>query len=416
MPNFKFRAIDSKGKTTSSVSAARSKEALAIMLEEQGLFLMEARISTEAEGTAPAKAAAEEKKYEEVTAGADAQVPLKELAVFTSQLAVMLRTALPILESLDMLARQSNNPVFRSLLMDVWRSVRAGKPVSQAFGRYPKTFGSVYISLLSAGEASGRLDVMLDRLVAYLDFQVQLKEKVRSALVYPVIVATTAAAVVGFMVIFVLPTFMEVFSQFNIVLPMPTRFLIFLSEQIRRWWYVLLSLTGGAAWYFSSWATNPENAWTVDNLLLKLPIAGKLTRNLAMTRILRTLGSLTESGIPILKSLEIAKAAGGNMVFGDLLEEIMDDVREGRGLSAAMAKSPHIPPSVVGMISVGERTGNLPEVVNKVASFYEAETDTAIKELFSAIEPLFVVGLSIMVGGIAISVLLPMFNLAGGLE
>jgi type IV pilus assembly protein PilC len=416
MPHYKYKSIDSSGKTTNGTLNARSKEALSVMLQERGLFLMEARIAAAPDAAEPQKPAVPETAAEERPAGTGAKVALKEVAVFTSQLMIMLRTALPILESLDMLARQSQNPVMQSILLDVSRSLRAGQPLSRAFGRYPATFDEVYISLLAAGEASGRLDVMLDRLSSYLDFQVQLKEKVSSALVYPTIVALTAGAVVAFMIVFVLPTFMEVFSQFNIELPLPTRVLIFVSAQIREWWYALLAGAAGVWWYFSRWLTDPAHTWQIHSLQLRLPIAGKLTRNIVMTRILRTLGSLTESGIPILKSLEIAKAAGGNLVFGDLMENIMDDVREGRGLSAGLSKSPYIPPTVVGMIATGEKTGSLPEVINKVASFYEAETDTAIKELFSAIEPLFVVGLSILVGGIAVSVLLPMFNLAGGIQ
>lgn len=421
MPVYRYKAIDSKGRTSSGTSDARSREALAVLLEEQGLFLMEARAALDGEDSRPApKPRAEERKPEaapeERQAGAGDTVSLKEVAVFTSQLAVMLRTALPILESLDMLARQSANPVFRSVVSQVSRGIRSGQPLSKCFGRYPRAFDDVYISLLSAGEASGRLDIMLDRLAAYLDFRLQLKEKVRAALIYPSIVVLTAAAVVAFMVIFVLPTFMEVFTQFDIALPLPTRALIFASGVIRDRWYLLLGLGVAAAWYAGSWAADPDHARTIDELKLRIPIAGRMTRNIVMTRVLRTLASLTESGIPIIKSLEISRAAAGNAVFEELLDEVIKDVREGRGISPALARSPLVPPTVAGMVATGEKTGNLPEVVNKVAGFYEAETDTAIKELFSAIEPVFVVGLALLVGGIAVSVLLPMFDLASGIQ
>jgi type IV pilus assembly protein PilC len=421
MPRYRYKAIDSKGRTSSGTSDARSREALAVLLEEQGLFLMEARPVFGEEEKKPAPRQPQEEKQPEKQeegrqAGAGDTVSLKEVAVFTSQLAVMLRTALPILESLDMLARQSANPVFRSIISQVGRAVRSGQPLSKCFGRYPRVFDDVYVSLLSAGEASGRLDIMLDRLAAYLDFRLQLKEKVRAALIYPSIVVLTATAVVGFMVVFVLPTFMEVFTQFDIALPLPTRALIFVSGVIRDRWYLLLGAGLAAAWYAGSWASDKENSRALDALKLRVPIAGRMTRNIVMTRVLRTLASLTESGIPILKSLEISRAAAGNAVFEELLDEVMKDVREGRGISPALARSALVPPTVAGMVATGEKTGNLPEVVNKVAGFYEAETDTAIKELFSAIEPIFVVGLALLVGGIAVSVLLPMFDLASGIQ
>jgi len=417
MPKYRYKAIDAKGNIKNGETDAESLADLTGKLDAEGFFLMEGKsLAAEPAPSAPGVSAAADSSSGEHVATSRDTVDMKSVSIFTSQWAVMVRTSLPILEALDMLAHQSDDPVFKAILIDIWGSVRQGQPLSRAFSRYPKVFDEVYVSLLASGEASGKLDVMLDRLASYLEFQLAMKDKIRSSLVYPTIVVATAVAVVGFLVIFVLPTFMEVFTQFDIALPLPTQILIFVSEQVRRLWYLFLLGLGGIWWYFSSWLMDPSHTRLINDIQLRLPVIGPLTRNIVMTRMLRTLGSLTDSGIPILKSLELAKAASGNLVFGDIMDEVISDVREGKGIAGALGRSPFVPSTVAGMIATGEKTGTLPEVLGKVSAYYEAELDTSIKNLFSALEPAFIVCLGLLVGGIAFSVLLPMFNLAGGLQ
>ncbi|MFA6584760.1 MAG: type II secretion system F family protein [Elusimicrobiaceae bacterium] len=415
MPEYQFKAIDANGNITKGAMTAESAEALTETLAGRNLFLMESRIVEIPVPVADKPVEKAEAASVRVARPGDS-VKLKEVTIFTTQLTVMVRSALPIIESLDMLTQQTKNPVFKNILEEISGSVRQGQPLSQAFGRYPKVFDEVYISLLASGEASGKLDVMLERLAEHLEFQMELKQKVRAALVYPTIVIMTAVLVVVFLILFVLPTFMEVFTQFNIALPLPTRILIFVSEQLRRWWYLILLAVGGGWWYLSEWLLDPLHIRLIHNAQIRLPILGDLVRNIVMTRILRTLGSLTESGVPIIKSLELAKNSAGNVVFGEIIDNIIRNVKEGRGIAPAFAESPFIPASVVGMINTGEKTGTLPEVVNKVADYYESETDSAIRNLFSVLEPLFILFLAFLVGGIAVSVLLPMFELARGIQ
>lgn len=419
MPEFQFRAIDHKGKLVSSASNAPTREDLADILHDQGLFLMEARevlASRTAAGDAasPAKMQALARLRRAWLLRRD--VNLKDVAFFTAQLALMMRTALPLLESMDILSNQAANPVFREILLDVANRVSEGEPLSIACARHPRAFDSVYTSLLAAGEASGEMVAMLDRLTAYLDFKVRLRQNLRSALVYPVAVLLTALAVVAFLIIFVLPTFTEIFAQLNIELPLPTRILIASGTAARRWWYLLLAGGAAAVWLFRKWAARPDHARRLDRLRLRLPIVGELTRNIVLTRVLRTMASLLESGVNILRSLDLAKAAAGNFVFSDLLESVTQDVREGKPLSKSLMRSPFVPAAVIGMIATGEQTGTLPQVINRVAGFFEDETNTAIKNLFSALEPLFILGLGFMVGGIAVSVLLPLLNVAQAIE
>ncbi len=416
MPLFQYKAVDDKGKAVSGSSNAQSLESLADVLKGQGLFLTEGSVVEEQVPAKPEPSASASFVEAVSQMAGPAKVSPKDLAIFTTQLSVMVRTALPILESLEILARQNKNPAFKAVLQELSRRVREGQPLSTAFSRHPEVFDQIYISLLAAGEASGKLDVMLERLSAHLEFRVQLNQKVRAALLYPTIVVMTAVAVVAFLVVFILPTFMEVFSQFDIALPLPTRILILVSESVRKGWVLwLLGILVGW-WYIRRWLTDPTHTKMVHTLQLKIPVAGELVRNIVMTRVLRTLGALTASGVPILKALKLAQASADNVVFHELLGRVFDNVREGKGLTPALAGSHYVPDAVIGMIATGEKTGTLPEVLNKIAGFYEAETDSSIKNLFSAMEPIFVILLGLVVGAIAVSVLLPMFDLAQGIE
>jgi len=414
MPEYEFKAVDNQGKFINGVSNAQNPETLGRILQDQGLFLME---TVELGGGGALRVNPADALMARLNAlRPKPKVSLKDVTFCTAQLSIMVRSALPILESLEILSDQAPNPTFRDLLKDVGRSVSEGTPLSKAFARHPETFDTIYVSLLAAGEASGDLDVMLERLAAHLDFNVKLNSKIQSALLYPVIVILVALAVLTFLVTFVLPTFAEIFVQLNISLPLPTRLLLYGGDVLRHYWYVFL-ISGMTAWFsFRAWAKHPRNAEIVDRALLRLPLIGELIRNIVLTRVLRTLGSLLESGITILLALELAKSAAGNKIFFDLLERVGNEVREGKILSQSLSQSQYIPKVVIGMIATGEKTGTLPEVINRVAGFYEAETDTAVKNIFTALEPLFIVVLGIMVGGIAVSVLLPMFDMAGGIQ
>lgn len=412
MPEYEFKAVDAQGKFISGVSSAQNADSLGKILKDQGLFLMESAALGEDKTSVQAGALLARLQ----ALRPEPKISLKDITFCTAQLAIMIRSALPILESLEILAEQAPNPTFRTLLKDLGKSVSEGAPLSAAFGRHPEVFDQIYISMLAAGEAGGHLDTMLDRLSAHLDFNVKLNQKIQSALVYPVIVMLVAASVIGFLVTFVLPTFADIFVQLNIDLPWPTRALIYGGKLLRERWYIFAGAAGVIFWAARRWVKDPRNALRVDGFILGAPLIGDLTRNIVLTRVLRTLGSLLESGVSILHSLELSKTAAGNRVFHDLLEKVAVDVKEGKVLSVSLARGPQIPKVVIGMIATGEKTGTLPAVISRVALFYEAETDSSVKNIFSAMEPLFIVVLGLMVGGIAISVLLPMFDMAGGIK
>lgn len=419
MPDFRFKAIDATGKVVKGQSSAQDPANLARILQEQGLFLMEsdeAIVVVETPAAAKPKGKGFNRSIKVPLPKRKGQITLKEVSFLTSQLAIMIRSALPILESLELLAAQAANPEMKAVLKDITTAVSEGLPLSQAFARHPKLFDEIYISLLAAGEISGELDEMLDRLSAHLTFQIKLRSSIRSVLAYPAVVVSVSIAVVGFIIVFVLPTFMEVFTQLEIELPLPTRILIMVSEAIRTWWHAMSAAVFAAFLGFKHWLREPDNLRRATRWQLDTPIIGPLTRNIVLTRMLRTMGSLIASGISITKSLEIARSAAGNIIYSDIMEKVAHDVHEGKPMSQSFAESPYIPPVVIGMIATGERTGTLPDIISRVADFYEAETDTSIKDLFSAIEPIFIVGLGVMVGAMAVSVLLPMFDVAQGIK
>jgi type IV pilus assembly protein PilC len=413
MPDFRFKAIDAQGKVVNGVSSAQDPTGLSAILQGQGLFLME---SDEVHPPAAVAAAEAPPKKSLLRWRRGDKVSLKDLSFLTAQMSIMIRSALPIVESLELLAAQTVHPKLKAILKEISRSVSEGLPLSQAFARYPEVFDDVYVSLLAAGEIGGDLDQMLDRLSSHLAFRVKMAQSIRSVLAYPLIVVLTTMGVVSFLVLFVLPTFMEIFKQLAIELPLPTKILMFVSEGLRRFWWVVILAAAGARLSFKGWLKDPENVRRFARFQLGLPVIGTLIQNIVMTRTLRTMGSLMDSGVSIMKCLELSRASAGNPIFSDLLDDVALDVRDGKTLSSSFAQSPFIPPVVIGMIATGERTGTLPEVVSRVAAFYETETESAIKDLFAALEPLFILGLGLMVGGVAVSVLMPLFDVAQGVK
>ncbi len=414
MPQYVYKAMDKRGQVLTGSHKADNVDGLIEYLTDRGLFLIESqepKAASAAEialATAPGPIARQPKP-------ADYVLP-KKVALFTTELGIMVRTSLPIIEALDGLANQQTDLIFKAILFDISKSVQEGQTLSQAFSRYPKVFDDIYLSLLRAGESSGRLTQMLDCIVSYINFSIDLREKIRSALLYPVIVIMTSLAVVAFLVMFILPTFMDVFTQLGVELPLPTRILLGISSNTRRYWMFYVAGMFLCWWLFNQWLTNKHNIKVFDTFKLKLPIAGPVIRAISIVRMLRTLSALLSAGVPILRALELARDLAGNVVYRDLFNKVYQSASEGHGLSAPLRGNPFFPSSVVDMIANAEKTGTLPEVLDQVAAYYEKETDTTLKNLFAALEPLFVVFLGITVAGIAVSILLPIFQIGTAIQ
>jgi type II secretory pathway component PulF len=438
MVAYQYKAIDSQGKVRTGSSDATSLENLTETLKTQGLFLMEGRAGTPVApissapsatvspppkkevsnkiGLDPAKLAQRLASIKLKGWGAKKTVPAVAITVFTTEFAVMIRTSLPLLSTLESLQMQQSNPKFKSVLGEIAKLVTQGKPLSEAFGRFPEVFDPIYVSLVAAGELSGTLSLMLERLAAYLSFQQELKAKIRLALLYPTIIVFTCLGVMTFLIFFILPTFANIFVEMSIDLPLPTRILLSISHHLQGWWWLYVVSAGGITWFFFRWMSNPAHLKTIQVFQLKIPVIGPLVRNIVMTRVLRTLASLIGSGVPILMSLDLTRAAAANVVFGDIVARIHKSASEGKGLATPLYKDPYFPESVTNMIANAEKMGALPEVLSKAADYYEHETDNTLKKTFAIIEPVFVVLLGVMVASIAVSVLLPIFKLNAGLQ
>jgi type IV pilus assembly protein PilC len=323
----------------------------------------------------------------------------------------MVKAALPIVQAIESLALQQKNPAFKAVLTGVVEDLKKGQPLSQAFGRYPEAFDRVFVSFLTAGEVSGKVPAMLPRIAAYVSFQIENRQKLRTALTYPAIILAASLTVILFVVLFVLPIFVDIFNQFEAPLPLPTRILLKASTLIRTYWYVfplLAAAAGALVWGYKDDARARER---LDVFMLEIPRFGTMIESIALARILRTLALLVESGVPILKALELTRAAAENVYYDKLLVRVTERVSEGKGIASALYGNRHFPRSVAHMIATAERTGSLPEVLRITADHYQHELDSEIQNTFSALEPLFVGFLSLVVAGIAICVLQPIMSL-----
>jgi type IV pilus assembly protein PilC len=342
----------------------------------------------------------------------------KDLAIFTRQFATMISAGLPLVQCLDILAKQASKPSLGRIITEVTREVESGSTLSDALGKHKNVFDDLFRNMVAAGEAGGVLDEILMRLATYIEKADALKRKIQSAMVYPAVVLTVALGATAFMLIFIIPTFAKMFTDFGGELPLPTKVVLMLSEFLTKMWWVLVLLIGAAAFAFNKYYATENGRRTVDAITLKLPVLGDVMLKGSVARFTRTLGTLIASGVPILSGLEITARTAGNKVISEAIMVARSSIREGETVSAPLKQSGVFPPMVVQMIAVGEQTGALDEMLTKIAVFYEAEVDTAVDTLTSIIEPVMIVVMGGIVGGMVVAMYLPMFKLisvvAGG--
>lgn len=345
-------------------------------------------------------------------------VTTKDLAIFTRQFATMISAGLPLVQCLDILAKQASKPSFGRVIAEVTREVESGSTLADALGKHKAVFDDLFRNMVAAGEAGGVLDEILLRLATYIEKADALKRKVQSALVYPGVVLTVALGATAFMLIFIIPTFAKMFSDFGGELPLPTKIVLGASNLLKSFWWVMLLGLGALGVAFQRYYATESGHRNVDAVMLKVPVIGDVLLKGAVARFTRTLGTLIASGVPILSGLEITARTAGNKIIAEAIMTARASIREGETVSAPLKTSGVFPPMVVQMISVGEQTGALDEMLTKIAVFYEAEVDTAVDTLTSIIEPVMIVVMGGIVGGMVVAMYLPMFKLvsvvAGG--
>jgi len=388
---FEWEGRDKNGKVVRGQVRSGGQAAVSATLRRQGILVS---------------------KVKKKRLGGGKSIKQKDIAVFTRQLATMMKAGVPLLQAFDIVARGSTNPRLTKLLTDVRNDVETGTALSAALRKHPLYFNALYCNLVEAGEAAGILEAILDRLALYEEKTLALKSKIKSALMYPIAVLVVAFVVLAVIMIFVIPAFKEVFSSFGADLPAPTLFVIAISEFfVSYWWAIFGFLIGGTYFFFESWRRSERMQKVMDRLLLKMPVFGDLIYKSVLARWTRTLSTMFAAGVPLVEALDSVGGAAGNAVYAEATEQIQKDVATGSSLTTAMQSTGVFPNMVLQMSMIGEESGSLDHMLGKAAEFYEDEVDEMVKGLSSLMEPFIIVILGVLIGGIVISMYLPIFKL-----
>ncbi len=338
-------------------------------------------------------------------------IKMRDIVIFTRQFSTMINAGLPLVQALDILATQSENPALKDVTRQVVFDVESGNTVADALRKHPKAFTDLYVNMVAAGEAGGILDTILMRLAVFMEKNDALVRKVKGAMIYPAVIISVAIIAITVLLIFVIPTFQSMFASANIALPLPTRVVIGMSHVLKTYWYLIGGSIAGLVWTTKRYYSTANGKLTIDRTMLKLPILGDVLRKSAVSRFSRTLGTLISSGVSILDGLEITAKTAGNRVIQDAIMESRSSIAGGETIAAPLKKSQVFPPMVISMIAVGEQTGGLDEMLTKIADFYDEEVDAAVAGLLALMEPVMIVFLGVIVGGMVVAMYLPIFDM-----
>ena len=395
MPVFTWEGKNRKGEVKKGEMEAVNETAVNANLSKQGVISTSVKVKTSETKTIKVK------------------VSTKDLVVFTRQFATMIDAGLPLVQCLDILSSQQENKGFKAVLTQVKGDVESGSTFADALKKHPKVFDNLYVNLVAAGEVGGILDTILNRLAAYIEKAMKLKSQVKGAMVYPISIISIAAVVIVGLLVFVIPIFASMFADFGQALPMPTQIVINMSDFLKAWWWLIGISAYGAFFGFKKYYATKGGQKVVDELVLKLPVFGDLLRKVAVAKFTRTLGTMITSGVPIMDGLEIVAKTAGNKTIETAIMKTRESISAGKTISEPLAQSGVFPSMVCQMISVGEATGALDNMLNKIADFYDDEVDSAVDAMTALMEPALMAFLGVAVGGLVIAMYLPIFKLAG---
>ncbi len=408
MPVFEYKARDRSGKVIAATMEAASQRDVASALRNKGYFISEIKAPK-------AGLNAELKLPKWLDLGSKPTV--RDITIFSRQFATVINAGLPMVQSLAILQRQSPKDGLKDAIRRVREDVETGQPLSNSLAKFPRLFNSLYVYLVRAGEVSGNLDGILERIASYQEKQAELRGKIRTALTYPVVVLFIALGVSYFLLTGIVPQFASILGQLGGKLPAITQILIGVSNFLRFDWYILIGVIVAIVVGINLYYRTDNGRHTIDRLLLKMPIFGPLIQKTAIANFSNTFGLLLHSGVNIIESIEITKGTAGNIIVEDILDETKDAVQRGEQISQTLAKYPLVfPPLVSSMVSIGEETGAVDTMLQKIASFYEREVDEAVDSLTAALEPALIVFLGVIVGFIVAGMFLPMFSIIGQLS
>jgi type IV pilus assembly protein PilC len=396
MPSFVYTARETASgrEIRSSVEAANEQSAIAALLN-RNLLVVSIQEKLAKKGKAQG-----------------GKVSLNDLVVFTRQLATMIDAGIAIVQSLQALAEQTPNKVMRDVISDVCSRVQSGESYSEALQKHPKVFNRLYVSMIAAGEKGGLIAEIMARLATYLENSERLRKKVKTAMMYPTAVTVVALGITTFLLIKVIPVFKDVYTGFGAKLPGPTQTLMDISDLVRHWFILLAILAAAAVWSWLSFIKTKSGQEFWDAKRIKLPIFGAIAHKICLARFTRTLASLIRSGVPILEVLQIVSQTVGNVIMEKAIKTAMADIERGEGISVALGKNPVFPSMIIRMLSAGEQTGKIDEMLERVSNFLDGEIESTLSGLMSLLEPILIVVLGVVIGGMVICMFLPIFNLA----
>jgi type IV pilus assembly protein PilC len=343
-------------------------------------------------------------------------IKMRDIVILTRQFSTMINAGLPLVQAMTILSEQSENKTLADIMRKVVFDVESGNTVSDALAKHPTAFSNLYVNMVAAGEAGGILDTILMRLATFMEKNDALIRKVKGAMIYPGVIMTVAAIAVTVLLIFVIPVFENLFASAGLALPLPTRIVMGASRFLKGYWYVVLGVIAVSAYLFKRYNATSDGKLRIDRIMLRVPVLGDVLRKSAVSRFTRTLGTLVSSGVSILDGLEITAKTAGNRVVQDAIMESRSSIAGGDTIAAPLKKSGVFPPMVISMISVGEQTGGLDEMLSKIADFYDEEVDAAVSNLLSLLEPVMIVFLGAVVGGMVVAMYLPIFDMINAVQ
>ncbi len=403
MPVFEYRALDAKGRNIKGIVDADSESLARTKLRSQGKYPVSIDVSRSRQSKTGSRGGVGLSLFDRVKS--------EEISIMTRQLATLLGAGIPLVQCLDSLVKQTRNSMLKKVIAQIKGSVNEGNTLTNALGEHPKLFSSVFINMVRAGEASGALDIVLERLADFGEKQEVLKGRLRSALVYPVFMAIIGSAILFILITYIVPNITQVFNEMDQVLPLPTLFLIGLSDFLKIYWWAVLLFIIIAISSFRYFISKPSGRAFWDLIKLKMFIVGPVAQKVILARFSSTLGSLLESGVGLMTSMQIVRTLVDNVHVSRVIDEAMEQIQKGQSMTEALSESPWFPPMFVQMIAVGEQSGSLEIMLDKVAKAYEREVETAIMGMTSLIEPIMIAGMGLAVGFIVLSILLPIFEM-----
>lgn len=394
MSVFQYSAKDMNGRTVVGVVEAPGENEAAVILQNKSYIVLSLK-----QVKAKALAASGQK------------IKLDDLVVFSRQLATMIDAGIPLVQALSILSEQAENKGLKAVVLTVRQDIEAGMSFCDALAKHPHVFSELFINMSRAGEASGMLDEVLDRLASYLEKSASLQRKVKSSLVYPAVVISMAFLITAVLLIKVVPTFASIFDMLGGQLPLPTRILIMISNTVRKYFFVAVVILGALGYMFKWYISTPKGRYNLDSFQLKLPVLGTLVQKVAVAKFSRTFSTLVRSGVSVLNALDIVGKTSGNKVVEEAISECRVAVRDGEPIAVPLQRSKVFPPLVCRMIGVGEQTGQLEKMLTKIADFYDDQVDAAVAGMTSLIEPLVIALLGVLIGGIVVALFLPIFKI-----